>query len=290
MSVAVRPCLLLALLCPCALAIPQGGGAQQIDAVSPHRPEAAGVAGCSLLLPGWGQKTLGQRRWIGYALVEAALWAFWIDRRAGGADFRGQYRDLAWNQSRVRSGPRVDGDWEYYERLSNWTRSGGFDTDAEAPGIQPEEDPTTYNGWIWGLARGLFFSTGQPATPDDPAYARALAYYEERAYATAYLWDWTGKEPQLNEFKDLIDRSDQRFRQATAAMGAVIANHLLSSADGFLSSKASRPMGIRMMPDPFAGGSRWTMTLHVGGVRWAAAVALPRPASSKRWPARSEAR
>jgi hypothetical protein len=225
------------------------------------------VAGRSLLIPGWGQHRLGQRRWIGYAVVEAGLWALWAERRAGGSDLRTQYRDLAWQEGRVQTGPRVDADWAYYERLSTWTRSGHFDRDPQQAGVQPEENASTYNGWIWGLARGLYFHQGQTPSEDDPAYGQALAYYLERAYGPGFLWDWAGKETSLAEFNHLIDRSDDRFRQATAAMGAVFANHLLSAADAYLSARTSRPTGIRVMTEPWGRGARWTMALRVSGLR-----------------------
>jgi hypothetical protein len=231
------------------------------------KPPPANVAGRSLLLPGWGQHSLDQRRWIGYAVVEAGLWALWAERRAGGSDLQRQYRDLAWEEGRVQSGSRVDGDWAYYERLSTWTRSGHFDRDPQRAGVQPEENPTTYNGWIWGLAQGLYFQQGQTPSEDDPAYGRALAYYQERAYGPDFLWDWAGNEPSLTEFNELIDLSDDRFRQATAAMGAVFANHLLSGADAFLSARTSRPTGVRVVPEPWIKGMRWTLALRVEGLR-----------------------
>ena len=243
------------------------GAQQRAAGPTSGAPEAAGVAGRSMLLPGWGQHHLGQRRWIGYALVEVALWALWADRRGAGAEFRTEYRDLAWNVGRLQGATRVDGDWTYYERLSNWTRSGHFDGDAQQSGVQPEEDGSTYNGSIWDLAQRLFSTSGKAPNPDDPAYGRALAYYTDRAYGPEFLWDWTGKDAALADFNLLIERSDDRFRQATAAMGAVFANHLLSATDGFLSARVSRPAGIRVTTDPYGRGARWTMTLHLGGLR-----------------------
>jgi len=46
-----------------------------IAAASPAGPAPATVAGRSLLVPGWGQYVLGQRRAWAYLAVEAALWA-----------------------------------------------------------------------------------------------------------------------------------------------------------------------------------------------------------------------
>jgi len=230
-------------------------------------PAPAAAAGRSLVLPGWGQRSLGQRRaWV-YLALEAGLWAYWGDRRAAGAEARSGYRDLAWSQARLASGSRQDGDWAYYETLEEWTRSGAFDADAARAGIQPEEDPTTFNGYVWSLARGQFLpGTGAP-DENDPRYARALAYYEARAYGAAFLWDWSGKEGELVRYKALIRESDERFQHATNALGAVLANHLLSATDAFLSTRLPGDAGLRVAPGSRAGRRGWTLAMTLRPAR-----------------------
>ena len=44
----------------------------------------------------------------------------------------------SWETARTFGGERIDGDWEYYERLTKFTRSGAFDTDPTLAGLQPE--------------------------------------------------------------------------------------------------------------------------------------------------------
>jgi hypothetical protein len=205
----------------------------------------AAAAARSLALPGWGQWAQGQRRSVGYAAMEAVLWVFWADRRGDGSELRGAYRDLAWLRGRIPSGERRDPAWAYYETLSKWSRSGAFDRDASVPGLQPEEDPATFNGSIWALARGIHFGGGSPA-PGDPAWEAALAWYRERAYGDGYLWDWSGREGDLAEYRGLIRKSDDRFREATAALGAVLANHLLSGADAFVSARIPGSAEVRL--------------------------------------------
>ena len=102
------------------------------------------------------------------------------------------------------------------------------------PGVQPEDDTDTFNGATWKLARDIFLPLG--AGEDHPLFAKALEYYEGRAYPPGLLWDWTGKEERLKEYRDLIKRSDEALRTASVVLGAVVANHLLSAVDAFVSS------------------------------------------------------
>jgi len=234
------------------------------ERADPSSPTPIAVAGRSLLLPGWGQLAQSQKRGWAYLAAEAVLWAVWVERRNAGADLRVAYRDLAWTEGRLPAGSRVDGDWTYYENVSKWKRSGTFDRDLQAPGLQPENDPSTFNGSIWALARDLYFGN-VPPVPGEPAFEQALAYYRQRAYPDALLWDWTGREGALGEYKDLIRQSDDRFRQATAAVGAVLANHFLSATDAYLSAGARRPAGLRVVPPSEVRGWGLTLRLGVGG-------------------------
>ena len=54
---------------------------------------------------------------------------------------------------------------------------------------------------------------------------------------------------------------------STAAVGAVIANHLLSSADGLLSARVSRPAMIRVVSRPWGPRTGWAVSLRVEGLR-----------------------
>jgi hypothetical protein len=248
-----------------ALAIAtQGAAAVPLTAqAAPSPAGVAGNAGRSAILPGWGQWHQGQSRWWAYALAEAGLWAAHLELRASGRANRDHYRDVAWTSARVAAGERLEGPWAYYEAMSEWKRSGAFDADPKRPGVQPESDPTTFNGAKWALAEGIYFASGTAPSENDPAYEKAVAYYSERAYGTPYLWDWTGKDAALAEYNRLIDRSDQRFRQATAALGAVLANHLLSAVDAYVSARGAPVTGMRMTPESVPGGVRWTISARL---------------------------
>jgi hypothetical protein len=222
-----------------------------------------GPAALSLVLPGAGQHVLGQgRKWV-YAALEVAGWAVFLERRAKGADARDRYKDYAWAEGRIQSGPRMDGVFAYYETMSKWTASGAFDTDPDASGVQPEPDPSTYNGSIWARAEQIYVGGG-PVPETDPAYRSALAYYSELAYHTGFLWDWSGVPGGKDRLADLIEATDDRFREATTALGAVIANHLVSAADAYLAARGrSAPMRLTIVPDRRPGGG------------WSAVVSIP---------------
>jgi hypothetical protein len=218
----------------------------------------------SLALPGVGQHVLGQnRKWV-YAAAEVVGWAVFLERRAAGSDARTRYRDYAWEYGRVQMDTRVEGDFEYYETMSKWTTSGAFDADAGMTGVQPETDPAAYNGYIWQLAVQMHIPGGGPVPVADPAYQSALAYYQQRAYGTAFLWDWSSVPGGREELGTLIEAADDRFREATTAVGFVIANHVISAADAYLSSRGrSLPARIRLMPSGLAYGPAWRAVVSV---------------------------
>jgi hypothetical protein len=218
----------------------------------------------SLALPGLGQHQLGKsRKWL-FAGIEVAAWAVYLERRSAAGSLRDDYRDFAWQVGRLQAGPRVDGDFNYYETLSKWDRSGAFDRDAVSSGLQPEADPSTFNGTTWARAQAIFLGGG--GQPGDPGFAQALEYYEARAYQTEFLWDWTRSTGGRSRLGELISESDSRFRQATTAVGVVIANHLASAVDAFLSTRG-------MVSRANIGFE--TTRRALGGVGWSARLKVP---------------
>ena len=191
----------------------------------------------SALLPGLGQQKLGKVRWLAYAAIEGAAWIAYGHSRVSAGDQRDRYRDLAWDVARSYTGPRVDGDFPYYEAMENFQLSGAFDTDATAPEIQPQMDPSTFNGRAWSLATDIHFPAGSNPVPGDPEYAAALADYRTRAYDERFEWSWAGQPTPWSEYMELIDSSDENFRRASQFLGVVIANHLLSGADAFFTAR-----------------------------------------------------
>ena len=232
-----------------------------VEDAPPIGPGSAALR--SVLVPGAGQYALHQKRsWV-YLGLEAIGWGLYADRRSAGADLRWEYRDYAWDEGRLEDGPRVDGDFDYYETLSKWDRSGVFDLDAGLAGVQPEEDPTVYNGLIWSRAVGIY-SVNPAAGPGDPSYDGAIWYYEERAYGPGFLWDWTASPGGRETYAGMIESSDERFRQARNALGFVIANHLVSSIDAFVSARAR---GVRTESRILRGPSGTGVTFAVALIR-----------------------
>ena len=206
--------------------------ADELPAVSPGRAFLY-----SVLLPGLGQRKLGKGRWLAYLAVEGAAWIAFGQARWSATDERGQYQDLAWDVARSFNGPRVDGNFPYYETMEKFLTSGAFDTDPAAPGIQPEMDPSTFNGQAWSLATEIHFPPGANPGPGDPEYEAALADYRARAYDEWFEWSWAGQSAAWTDYMELIDSSDGSFRRASQFLGVVIANHLLSGIDAFVTSR-----------------------------------------------------
>lgn len=231
-------------------------------------PSLARAVVSSAIIPGAGQWMRGQRRWIAYLALEATAVLFTLERRRAGANFRDSYRDLAWDVARNGAAVgRIDLDFEYYERIANFSSSGSFDADGVSPGIQPESDPSTYNGQVWEIARGLFLRGVADPAPTDAGYDRALEYYAERSYDDRFLWDWGDESRARTEYRGLISDSDEAFRTGTVLLGVAVANHLVSAIDAFLSTRGSQANLARRLEFGWAPSSirdsGWEIQLRV---------------------------
>lgn len=209
----------------------------------------------SAVLPGSGQAAMGSRRWVAYAAVEVVGWLFYADARTDVGRLRGEYRDLAWEVARARPDPRQDGRFEYYEALAKFERSGAFDRDPVSAGLQPELDGSTFNGRIWNLATEIFFPAGSNPVPGTPVWEQALDYYRERAAGETFLWDWDGNTADRSNFKSLIRESDDRSQDASLLLGAVVANHLVSALDAYLTTRSRGLERISISFGPGAGAT-----------------------------------
>ncbi|MFC1575292.1 hypothetical protein ACFL5A_01430 [Gemmatimonadota bacterium] len=203
---------------------------------------------------------LGQGRWTAYAAAEVWSWIQFMEHRREGGALQKQYRDLAWFVARrVSSGPRRDGDWEYYEALTHFQASGAYDGDPTRPGVQPEDNPETFNGTIWELAQELFYPEDPevPVDENSPQYRKAFNYYLSRAYAPELTWNWGTNTLHRSEYAELIRASDENLRKSTNMIGVILANHLLSAVDALVSGRlglareAEPRMEIALLPGPF---------------------------------------
>lgn len=210
----------------------------------------------SLVVPGLAQYRQQQHRWIAYAGVEVLSAVLYLAARADALGLRDDYRTFAWSAARAgfSTEPRQDGDFEYYERLTRWGTSGQWDSDPVLEGLQPESNPATYNGSVWALAMDIF-NLDAAAPRGSPAYGRALDYYRANGYGPPFLWAWREGSGDQRHFAGLIASSDGRFRDARLALGVLVANHVFSALDGFITAR------LRALPD--IDGVALTLSLPV---------------------------
>lgn len=195
----------------------------------------------SALIPGSGQLLMGQDRGAVYLAVEVLLITQFITSQSNGRREADQYRELSLEVARQPFNPVIqDTVFEYFEQMQKFVESGPFDTD---PGeaLVPPMDTRMYNGSIWQLARETFFTN--PDSMPDPAsleYQQALGFYRSRAIGENFQWSWRNAGLEQDLYRQSIQRSDESFRQASQYLGLLLANHLLSTIDAFVTVRLSQ--------------------------------------------------
>lgn len=190
----------------------------------------------SAAVPGAGQALLRQDRFIAYATVEAVAWLRFSTERREGRRQRRAYRDLANRVARVWFSTEFPtGNFEYYERMQHFVESGVFDEDPTNSVIEPELDTLTFNGALWLLARRTYWEHPD-SIPESgsPAFANAAGFYLERAVRPEFRWSWRNAQLEHDLFRRTISESNEASRQALQALGIVLANHVLSTVDAYV--------------------------------------------------------
>ena len=176
----------------------------------------------SLALPGSGQASLGQDRFLPYLAIEAYAWVRYANDRRDGERFRTEYRALARSVARSAFGPAtLNGPFEYYERMEKWVESGAYDL---VPGgtIDPETDTLTFNGAQWLLARRTFWQDPDaPPEPGSPEYLEALRFYRGRAIQPDFRWSWRDAQLAQDVFRRTIARSLRNGAHRSGALAAL---------------------------------------------------------------------
>lgn len=192
----------------------------------------------SLVLPGMGQALSGQDRAAVYGAVEIYVLSRYIQLQHDANVNAELYHQLAFAVAqRGFAAVRRDTIFEYYETMEKFTASGRFNTGA-GPGLNPETDPTTYNGSVWLLARRTYWADPNvPPPPNSPQYQAALSFYVQHAVGPAYQWTWQSASLQQQTFRDLIRTSDNGYRNAQGALGLLLANHVVSALDALISNR-----------------------------------------------------
>lgn len=190
----------------------------------------------SAIVPGAGQLLLRQDRALAYMVVEAFIVGRYVRNRQEADRQRASYRELARTAARslFATGPLPDGDFDYYELMEKYVESGVYDL---VPGgdVDPEDDATTFNGSVWRLARETFWTdANQPPAPTSSAYLRALDFYMRRAIRPDFRWSWRNARLEQDVYVRTIDASNQAFRNSIADLGALLANHALSTVDAYV--------------------------------------------------------
>lgn len=211
----------------------------------------------SAVVPGASQFLAGDDRWVPYLAAEVWGWVSYAQQRRTGDRLSRRYREVARQVARrISVGERRDTTWEYYEAMAHWPASGAWDRDPGAPGVQPEDQPGTYNGQIWALARGLYTPGGQ-VDETTPGYGQALAYYLRRAIRPEFAWAWGVSQLEQQEYVALIESSDAAYRSARDYLGLLLVNHVASTVDAFVTARL-RELGAE-------GASLETVPHHDGG-------------------------
>jgi hypothetical protein len=124
--------------------------------------------------------------------------------------------------------------------MTHYLEAGRFDLVAGG-GLEPETDSSTYNGSVWLLARRTFWSDpGSAPDTTSAEWQRAISFYRNRAYDQAYRWSWTNAPAEYSMFVGLIRESNVANRQALQNLGLIIANHVLSTVDAFITVRLHR--------------------------------------------------
>ena len=204
----------------------------------------------SAIVPGTGQLLAGQERGAIYLVLDAVFLVRFVTFQTEARRERDRYRDLAFIVARGEFAPaRRDTTFEYFEQIGRFVESGAFDTDP-GPALAPPTDDATYNGRIWQLARETFLAdTTAVIDPGSPEYQQALAFYSSRAIGPNFRWSWRNAGLEQDLFRQTIRDSDEAFRTAARQLGLLLANHVLSAVDAFVSHRLSsddRGEGVRL--------------------------------------------
>lgn len=222
-------------------------------------PSLATATLASAVLPGAGQALLRSGRAFIYAGIEALGWLRYSRQQNDGDRFRTQYRELSRSVARSAFNPAGrDGDWDYYERMEKFAASGAYDG---VPGgdVDPESDPSTYNGSIWLLARQTYWrDPNTPPIPSSPEFQSALAFYTRRAVPADLRWSWVGAAEGFQQYRHSVAASNTAFKRAEQTAGLIIANHILSAVDAYVA--------VRMrLSNSAGGGTTLGFTAHAPG-------------------------
>ena len=194
----------------------------------------------SFVVPGSGQLMTGRDRGLIYIAAEVYLLSRYLQLLHDGHRGSERYRELAFTVAQRGFVTTMrDTVFEYYETLESYGASGAFDLDPTGV-FTPENNPATYNGKIWLLAQKTFWpDPAHPPTPGTQLYINAINFYRANAIGPNFYWSWQGSPLELEEYRTIIEASNDAFRDAQNQLGLLLANHLASAIDGLISNRLS---------------------------------------------------
>jgi hypothetical protein len=224
----------------------------------PRRDSSWWVPLASAALPGSGQALLGQDRFIAYLALETFALLGYVDQHKAQLRATSEYQSLAASVARSQfpnDGPV--GNWAYYELMEHWIESGVFNL---VPGgnFTPEADVTTYNGAAWLLARQTYWADPnvQPDTTS-ATYRKSIAFYLGRAIQPQYRFSWRNAQLEQDAYIQKIEERNQAARDARLQLGILIANHLLSMVDAYVTLRVHGGLGAPGSPTSLSATIPW---------------------------------
>jgi hypothetical protein len=201
---------------------------------------------------------LGQNRWLAYLALEGYAILEYLDQRNEQTRERNRFESLAAGVARsIYPGNLPVGSWAYYESMEHYIESGVYDLN---PGgtFTPEVDVTTYNGASWLLARQTYWS--DPNVQPDPSsaeYRKAFAFYTARAVQPQFRWSWRNAQLEQDVYIQTIHRANQAARDARLELGILLANHLLSMVDAYVTMRVHGGLGAGGSPSSITASYPW---------------------------------
>lgn len=193
-----------------------------------HRAEAGTRPGgrkallLSLLLPGLGEMSLGERgRATGFFIAEGAVWTHFVWFQVAGHLRKDNYIE----QAQLHAGVGVSSaDDTYWKLLGQYQTSAGTGATAYEEALRRE-------------ARDNF--------PNDPAAQDQ--YVAERLPSGDRAWSWSGTDAQAN-YKETRESSRRAFDRSKYSIAAAIANRLLSAIDTQIIRRHAETHSSRELP------------------------------------------
>ena len=185
------------------------------EKAAPHAGSSKKALLYSLILPGWGELSMGEKgRATGFFIAEGLIWtsfAYWT--------VSGNLREDDYiEQAGISAGVGVTSESDDYWRLvGQYTSSGGGGSGSYEEELRRE-------------ARDLY--------PTDPAAQDA--YVAEKLPTGERAWEWNSSQTQ-ELYRDTRSSANEAFNRAQYSFGAAILNRVLSVIDvQLLRHKASK--------------------------------------------------